>query len=91
MKLTLNHLLLVYHTVVTEVIETELVVGTVCDIAVICRTSVVCIHGVKDISATKSHELIYFSVVFRITLSQVIVYRNYVHAFALKGVKIYSQ
>ena len=91
MELTLNHLLLVYHSVITQVVKTELVIRTVCDITAVCRTSVIGIHCIKNVSTGKSHELIYLSVVFRITFCQVVIYGNYVYAFTFKCVKVYSK
>ena len=53
-EFSLNLFVLVDHHVVTEVVETELIVGSVSNIAVVCLTALVVVHVVEDTADSKT-------------------------------------
>ena len=90
-QLSLNQLFLIGHHVVPQVVETELVVGSVCDIAAISRLPVFSFNGVGHAAHGESQEVVDLSHPFRVTACQVIVDGNYVHALAGECIQVCRQ
>ena len=92
MVLALHKVLLGYHHIVTEVVETELVVGTEGDIALIGLSAgpgvrfvlIDAVHGKSVEHIQRSHPL-------GVTLGEVVVHRNHVHSLACEGVEEYRE
>ena len=88
MESSLNETLLVDYHVVTEVIETKLVICNICNIAFVCFSSVIVCIRVEDNSDSQSEEAVNRTHPLGITLCKVIVNGNDVNALTLKCVKI---
>ena len=76
-----------YH-IVTEVIESEFVVGSVCNIAVISLTSLVIVEAVENTADCESEPAKNLSHFLCLSLSEVVVNGNNVNALAGKCVKV---
>ena len=88
MKISKNKLLLVDYHVISQVIETELVVGNICNIAVIRLTSLVCCGTVEYDSDLKSEEFMHLPHPFSISLCQVVVDSYNMDTLSFKGIQI---
>ncbi len=77
---TLNALFLVSYHVVTEVIESELVIGSICYIAVVCCTALVIIETVEDTSYSKSEPAEHLAHFLSLCLCEVVIYSYNVNA-----------
>ena len=74
--------------VVAEVVETELVVGTESDVAVICPAALVGVGFVLvDAIHAESVELVERAHPFAVSFGQVVVHGNHVHTLACKSVQ----
>ncbi len=90
-QIPLRQLILVDHHVVAQIIETEFVVGAVCNIRLISRFSGLVGNSVDHAADRQSQECIDLSHPFRVTLCQIVVDRNDMHAFSLECVQISRQ
>ena len=83
-----HKLLLVDHHIVTQVVKTKLIVRHVGDVAVVRLPALLRLHIVQDNANLESQELMYLSHPLRITLSQIVIDRDNMHALALQCVQI---
>ena len=79
-----------YH-VVAKVIEAQLVIGGVSNVAVICGAALGIIHIVDNKADGKTEETVNLSHPFGVAASKVIVYRYDMDTFPGKGVKVSGQ
>ena len=84
----LDLVLLVNDHVVPEVIEAQLVVGGVSNIAIICGALGVAVHARNGDAHGKAQKPVHFSHPFGVTFCKIIVYGNHVHAFTGKRVEV---
>ncbi len=91
MKTSLNKLFFIYDHVVPQIIKSKLVIGYICYIAVVRLAPFIIVHAVKHDSDCKPQEFVYLSHPLGVTLGKIIVYRNDMHALALKRVEICRQ
>ena len=85
---SLYQLLFVDDHIVSQIIEAQLIVGDICDVAVISRTALVVVHAVEYDANGKAKELMHLSHPLGITLSQIIIDRYDMHALACQRVQI---
>ena len=83
-----HHLLFVDRHVVPQVVKSQFVVGHIGNVAVICLFALLGIHGVQHHAYGQTQEFMDLSHPLRVTLGQIVVDRNDVHAFAGQGVQI---
>ena len=81
-KLSLYQLFLVDNHVVTQIIESQLIVRYIGDIARVLFSSFVIVHGVQYASNGKSEEFVYLSHPGCVTVCQIVVDRNDMHALS---------
>ena len=74
--------------VVTQIVETELVVGTIGDVGIVGMLTFFLFHGLQNHSHVKTQELVYFSHPFGVALCQVVVNGNDVHTFPCQRIQI---
>ena len=91
MKLALYQLFLVDHHVVTQVIETELIVCNIRDIAVVLRTPLLGFHGLQHAADCQAQEPVYFPHPVRVAVGQVIIDRDDADTASLQSVQIGRQ
>ena len=84
----LDELLFVDHHVVTQIVETELVVGDIRDITIVCLTSFVGLHGIEYHTDSQSEETVDRTHPFRVTRSQIVVDSDDLHALAFQRIQI---
>ena len=84
MKVSLYQILLINNHVITKIVKTKLIVGSICDIAVICLPSLIIIHGIQDHTNLQAKKLMYLSHPLGITLCQIIIDRDNVNALAFQ-------
>ena len=87
-QFALHELLLVYDHIVPKIIESELVIRGVRDIAIICGAPLVRSEVVDDASDGKPKERIYFPHPLAVSLRKVVVYGDKVYAFSRKCVQV---
>ena len=89
---TLHHVLRVTRHVVTQVVEAELVVGTVGDVGVVCGAAFCRVRLVLvDAVDSQTEEVVQRSHPLRVTLCQVIVDGHHMHATAREASQIHRQ
>ena len=88
MQVAQNQLFLVDGHVVTKIVESELIVRDIGDVACIGCPALIAGHAVQNDTACKAHELIRLAHPFAVTLCEVIVDRDNVDAFSLQCVEI---
>ena len=88
MQISLNELFFINNHVITQIIETVLVVGDVSDIAVILFTSLFTVHGIQYTSNGQTKKLMDFSHPLRISTCQIIIDRYYMNSFSFQSVQI---
>ncbi len=88
MQIPLYHLLLVNHHVVTKVVKSKLIVGTIGYIAIIGLSPGIVVQAVDDNAHRKPEKVIDLAHEFGLVLCQVIVHGHKVGALAFKGIQI---
>ncbi len=86
MKPSLDELILVDDHVVAQVVEPELIVGDVGDVAVVLLASLIRLHRLKHAADGEAQEAVDGAHPLRVTAGQVIVDRDDADALALKRV-----
>ncbi len=87
-ELALHQLGRVDRHVVAQVVEAELIVGTVGDVAVVARAALFGIEPVHDKAHGKAQELVHEAHLLRVTAGEVVVHRHHVHAVATETVQV---
>ncbi len=87
-KIALNHLFEIGFQIVAQIVETEFVIRSVRNIAVISDTLLLVVHSGNDNADGKSHKAVHFPHPLRVAPREVIVYRNNMHAFSGECVKV---
>ncbi len=90
-EVSLNEAFLVELHVVSQIVETELVVGSIGDIQVIGGLAFVIVQTMKDAADRQPEEMIDRSHPFGVPPGQIVVDRNDMNAFAGQGVQIGRQ
>ena len=88
MMAALHHVLLVDHHVVAQVIEAELVVGAVGDVAVVGGLALLRAHAGQHDANAQSQEAVQLAHFLALELGQVIVDGHDMHALAVQGVEV---
>ena len=88
MKFSLYKLFLVDHHVVTKVIESQLVIGHIGDVASVSRASLLRLHVVQNHAHGKAQEFMNLSHPLGVTLRQIVVDSYDMHAPSLQGVQV---
>ncbi len=87
-KISLHHLILVYHHVVTKIIKTVLIVCDIGDVTVVLGTALIILHAVQNASYGQTQELMNLSHPARVTARQIIIDGDDVHSSSREGVQI---
>ena len=90
-QISLYHLFLTSYHVVTQVVKTEFVICTVCDIAVICFTAFVIIHTIQDTAYCQTQESVNLTHLCCVTLCQIVIDCNDMHTFAFQCIQVCRQ
>ncbi len=83
-----DKLLLVDDHIVAQVIEAQLVVGHIGDVALVGLLALLAGHAVEDHSHGQAQELMHLSHPLRVTLHQIVVHRHHMDALALQGIEV---
>ena len=89
--LSLHLIFLINYHVVTEVIKSELVICTICNIGIISFPLLLLVHARKHNANRSVQEVEHLAHFLRLELSQIVVYSNNVNALSRKGVSISRQ
>ena len=87
----LDHFMLVNGHVVAQVVKAKLVVGAVGDVSVIGGLLFVALHAVNDQTHRQAQELIDLAHPFGVTLGQIVVDRDDVHALTAQCIQVGGQ
>ena len=87
-KSSLNKAFLIDNHVVTKIIKSELVIGNICDIAVVSFSSRIIFIRIEDNSDCEAEESMNRTHPLSITLCKVIIYSNYMNTFSCKGIEV---
>ena len=90
-EFSLYELLFICDHVISQIIKTELVVGSICDIASVRVISLFIRYAVNDTSDCEAEERVNFAHPLRVTLGQIIVDRDDMHALSGKSVQVYRK
>ena len=88
MEASLNQTLLIYCHVITQIIETKLIVSNICNIGIICFLSFLCSEVMHYSTYSKSQESMHITHPLSITVSQVIVNCYDMNSLSFKGIQI---
>ena len=83
--------LFINHHIVTQIVKAELVVRCVYNIAVVGFALLLGRHVLQSETNRKTQEAIEYSHPFAVTLSQIIVYRDDMYAFARYSIEAYGK
>ena len=87
-ELTLHHRFFVNDHVITQIVETVFVVRSICYICQVCRTPFLFRDTVYNAAYCQSEECVKLAHPFHVSLCQVVVDCNDVHAFSFQRVQI---
>ena len=90
-ELALHQLPGAHRHVVAEVVEAELVVGTVSHVAVVADAAFFGVQAVHDKAHREAQELVDHAHLLRVTAGEVVVHRHHVHAMTAKAVQVNGQ
>ena len=89
--LSLNLIFLIDNHVVTEIIKSELVICTICNISIISFPLLLLVHACKHNADRSVQEVEHLAHFLRLELSKIVVYCYNVNALSCKGVSISRQ
>ncbi len=87
-QVPLHQFFFVYHHIVPQIIKSQFVVGGIGDIAVIRLSSLIVVHIVENHAHGQAQKLMNLSHPLRITLCQIVIHRNDMHALSFQGIQI---
>ena len=87
-QVSLHQLLFINHHVISQIVETILIVGHIGDITGILLSSLIVFHGVQDHAHGQAQKLMHLSHPLRVTLCQIVVDRHNMDAFSFQRVQI---
>ena len=82
--------LLINDHVVTQIVKSQLIVGAVCNIAVISRTALVVVQTMQDTADCQTQEPQHLAHFIRLCLCQIVVDGNHVYTLARQCIQICS-
>ena len=88
MQPALHHFLFVDDHVVTQIVKTELIIGTIGDIAVISLTARIVIHIIQDAADGQTQEAVHLAHPLRVTAGQIVIDGHDMYALALQRVQL---
>lgn len=86
--LTVDQVNFVDHHVVTEIVEAELVVCSICDVAAVLLAALEGIHGILDAANREAEKFIDLPHPDAVALGEIIVHRHNMDAAGRKGIQI---
>ena len=91
MQVSLHHVFFSYHHVVSQVVEAEFIVRTISDVAVVCRAALLVVHVVQNAAYGQPQETEHFPHPLGVTLGQIVIDCDHMHALAFQGIQIRGQ
>ena len=91
MKISLYKLLFIDNHVITKIIKSKFIIGYISDVRTICSTALFRLHVIQYNTYGQPQELMYFAHPLSITLCQIVIDCNDVHALAFQGIQICRQ
>ena len=88
MQISLYQIFFLLDQIVSEVVKTELIIGTICDITCIRFLTLTCFQAVQDNTDTKTEAAVHCSHPIRVTLCQVIIDGDNMHAFSFQRIQV---
>ena len=87
-QFTLNHLVNIYYHIVTQIVETKFIVGTISNVCHISSTTFMVIHIVNNQTYTQAQCFVDSAHIFAVTFCQVIIYGYNVNTFTGQCIQI---